>query len=624
MSPATKSKTKSKEKPSARTSKEQQKASSKLTGSANTGNGNPASAYNPASGTFHSLDTAPMASSPPLSSNGRFRNMDDTDEHSGSSHGTAVEYDSLSNNGSCSGESEDHKEKGASTVPRQENIPGTDNEKREKIRQKNEKKHQRQRERRAQELHERCSGYLMSRKLEALSQQLVAMGFSSERATLALMLNGGRVEESVNWLFEVSEEEAQKKDGVSHLKIDINEEFARIAQLEARFKCLKQDVERAVVACEGDLDKAEETLKSQRPEPTVAPPKAEETSNAKHFLIPQERPTDSVSTQLNRAERDIHYGKGVAAVSTIEHGNRNMQFSRTNQLKPTAEKRWQAGSSSSLPHSMDSSVQIAPPSVKMMSQLGVEGRNIQQGPVREPVIMMQRPQSVSFKQIPVAKISASPPGTSGWYANNGLGVEGMNVNGTLVHNQNTGSLRAESPSSQHFFSQAQINRNMGQDNVSSNHYHLQAQYPPHTFISSTVDPAAAMLGGSWNTTGASSAPLTVPSSLGLFSGWGSAGTSGSASHVDWNTRDMMSRCDYNSIDWTLESNISSSNSNGLMPGLYSMSKAGTNDSHIGGFQDRGIPVEAAASSGGPREWTSPFAGKDIFSVPRQFVTSPSP
>ncbi|KAK6144133.1 hypothetical protein DH2020_020953 [Rehmannia glutinosa] len=54
-------------------------------------------------------------------------------------------------------------------------VPGADNDKREKIRQKNEK-HQRQKERRAQELHERCSGYLMSRKLEALAQQIVAMG----------------------------------------------------------------------------------------------------------------------------------------------------------------------------------------------------------------------------------------------------------------------------------------------------------------------------------------------------------------------------------------------------------------------------------------------------------------
>ncbi|GJR46054.1 UBA-like protein [Tanacetum coccineum] len=64
------------------------------------------------------------------------------------------------------------------------------------------KRHQRQKERRAQELHERCSGYLMSRKLEGLAQQLVTIRFSYERATMAIILNEGKVEQSVAWLFE--------------------------------------------------------------------------------------------------------------------------------------------------------------------------------------------------------------------------------------------------------------------------------------------------------------------------------------------------------------------------------------------------------------------------------------
>ncbi|GJW18408.1 UBA-like protein [Tanacetum coccineum] len=46
------------------------------------------------------------------------------------------------------------------------------------------------------------SGYLMSRKLEGLAQQLVAMRFSYERATMAIILNEGKVEQSVAWLFE--------------------------------------------------------------------------------------------------------------------------------------------------------------------------------------------------------------------------------------------------------------------------------------------------------------------------------------------------------------------------------------------------------------------------------------
>lgn len=111
MSPASKSKSK----PSGKASKEQQKAPIKPSGSANAGNGVPASAYNPISGTFHTLDTSSVATSPPYHDNGRFRNIDDTDEHSSRPHGTVSEYDSVSNNGSCSGESEDPKEKFANS-----------------------------------------------------------------------------------------------------------------------------------------------------------------------------------------------------------------------------------------------------------------------------------------------------------------------------------------------------------------------------------------------------------------------------------------------------------------------------------------------------------------------------
>ncbi|PQP93913.1 uncharacterized protein Pyn_07310 [Prunus yedoensis var. nudiflora] len=63
----------------------------------------------------------------------------------------------------------------------------------------------------------------MSRKLEALAQQLVAMGFSLERATMAFILNEGRVEESVAGLFEGGEDTDKPRDqnfGGGNLKID--------------------------------------------------------------------------------------------------------------------------------------------------------------------------------------------------------------------------------------------------------------------------------------------------------------------------------------------------------------------------------------------------------------------
>ncbi|KAG0496078.1 hypothetical protein HPP92_000769 [Vanilla planifolia] len=122
---------------------------------------------------------------------------------------TTADYDSISINGSCSGDSEDHKEKITCTAPRTETIPGFDNDKKDKNKLKNERKHQRQKERRAQELHERCIGFLTSRKFEALSHQLIAMGFSSDRANMALIANEGRMEESVAWLLLDGEENKQ-------------------------------------------------------------------------------------------------------------------------------------------------------------------------------------------------------------------------------------------------------------------------------------------------------------------------------------------------------------------------------------------------------------------------------
>jgi len=673
MSPASKSNTKSKDKTSAKSAIEQPKASVKSSGSTNSVTGNPANAYNPISGTFHTLEIPAAAAFPPLHDNGRFRNIDDTDEHSSSPHGTVSEYDSVSNNGSCSGESEDIKEKIINST-RQETIPGLDSDRREKIRQRNEKKHQRQRERRAQELHDRCSGYLMSRKLERLSQQLVAMGFSHERAILALMLNEGRVEESVNWLFEGSEEEAQKDSKLEsggNLKIDINEELAQISAMEMRYKCSKQEVERAVVACEGDLVKAEETLQPQKQEPPATPPRQEYTADTNNLRRLHEKPVPvtSVTAQQRMNEQDFNYKTAIPVPTYSEPGSRNLQ--PLNQPKPLADKRWGAtgsspafsssmgpsmqvappstkldvqlgftegvgttGSSSAFsssmgpsmqvapPSSMGPSMQAAPPSTKLGVQLGFTGnerKNVQQI-VREPV----SPQSMNAKQNTVPYASATPSVTAGWYSNNVPGVEHMRSNVKLLSNQSTGSLGLVNQSSQQFYHPVSYKQNpfpySGPVNYTSNG--LGGTRSPSLTVPSQLQ-------GSYGKTTASLPSLAAPSSLGLFIGWGSAGTLGS-SHVDWNTGGLMSEFDYTSIDWTLDSNMLSSKSNGLWLGLSSLLRntsstrtSSTNSSFLSGLQDSGVAKETS-SSAGSREWTSPFAGKDIFSLPRQFVTSPSP
>ncbi|KAF8403576.1 hypothetical protein HHK36_011680 [Tetracentron sinense] len=646
MSPASRSKCK--DKSSTRVAKEQQKASSKPCGPASSGSGIPASAYNPVSGTFHTIETAAIASSPPPNNNGRFRNIDETDEYSGSSLGTGAEYDSVSNNDSCSGESEDHKEKTASTNVRQEAIPGSDNDKRDKIRQKNERKHQRQRERRAQELHERCSGYLMSRKLEALAQQLVAMGFSSERATMALMLNEGRVEESVAWLLEGGEEATQHKDsnlesGGGNLKIEIAEELARIADMETRYKCSRQEVERAVVACEGDLEKAAETLRVQNQEPPAAPPKPEETGdppavNGGKLAVSvthtpmrlQTKPTASVTIQQRRDERDFNYTKASAAamaVASLESGNRTLPSLRKTQQKSewarpqletlAAEKRWpSAVSIPSVSYSLASPLPVAPPPAAKLEArnvvLGNEVRNLQPGTVREPVIMMQRPQSINSKQNPATSISASPSGTAGGtYPNIVAGIENIK--------SNTGYPHIPTPT----------------NNLSQQQYYHQPHYQRQPqFVSSPVDSPASVWGGPWSTTG-TSASLAAPPPLGLFSGWASTGSSGSSSPVDWNTGGSIPECDYTNIDWTLESNTSARRS-GLWMGLknsqttYDLWSPSTSRGAERAMRSATTSIEALQDGGGgvsdttsvgSHEWTSPFAGKDLFSVPRQFATS---
>uniref|UniRef100_A0A5B6ZRW6 UBA domain-containing protein n=1 Tax=Davidia involucrata TaxID=16924 RepID=A0A5B6ZRW6_DAVIN len=649
MSPASRSKTKDK-----KAGNEPQKASSKPSGHANAGSGVPASGYNPLLGTFHTLETVSVSSAPPLHTNDRFRNIDETDDHSGNSLGTG-EYDSVSNNDSWSGESEDQKEKASHPPLRQEvAIPGADNDKREKIRQKNERKHQRQKEKRAQELHERCNGYLMSRKLEALAQQLVAMGFSSERGTMALILNEGRVEESVAWLFEGGEEADKHRehnlDSGSNLKIDISEELARIADMEIRFKCSKQEVERAIVACEGDLEKAAETLGLQKQEPPSAQPQPEETgdpptvSNGKLPVAVSQNPlraqpnsNSSTIIQQKRDEKDFNYAKTAVTIgASVESGGKNLQPLRRIQLKlewakqqqtaMPAEKRWpSAGSNPSVSYSLASPLQATAPAAKMEARYvaaGNELKNLQLGSVREPVVVMQRPQPLNTKQVPTTSISSSPPGSAAsWYPNS---VDIMKPNG-LPHIPSTRSL---SPS-----------------NLTSNQFYNQLHYQQHQqFVSSggSMDsPGTSRGNGSWSRT-VTSPTVAAASSLGLFSGLGSNGSSGSSSPVDWNTGGSMLQLDYTNIDWTLDRGSSSSRSIGLWQGLASVTR---NNSHIydsytsglnartalrpglsnrNGVSNGGAAAAAAeTSAGGSREWSSPFEERDLFSLPRQFVSSPS-
>uniref|UniRef100_A0A2N9FT56 UBA domain-containing protein n=1 Tax=Fagus sylvatica TaxID=28930 RepID=A0A2N9FT56_FAGSY len=606
MSPASRSKSKDK-----KASKEPQKPSAKSSGPANAGSGTPASAYNPLLGTFHTLEMSPTSSPSPLHSNGRFGNMDETDEHPGGLLVAGVEYDSVSNNGSWSGESEDHKEKSSNLLIRQETIPGAEGDKREKIRQKNERKHQRQKERRAQELHERCSGYLMSRKLEALAQQLVVMGFPHERATMALILNEGKVEQSVNWLFEGGEEAEKHGDqnlsGRSNLKIDISEELARIADMETRYKCSKQDVERAVVACEGDLEKAVETLEAMKLDPPSAPPKPEETGDPptiKKWMI-------GISTTQKQQ---------FTVVGSSEPGTwENVQSLCSKRIQPKLEMGKTPTNCDAMPL----------PAEKRWAKCRIKSF------------------SFLFFDIAIAGVGSSTsqdrnPLFSCWKSS-ARNSEGTNYNDAeATISQNKAVMKSNG-----FLQQIPSARSLSPNNPSSNQMYHQLQYKQQQqqFLPSSIpgdSPGTGRGNGLWSRTGASPT-LAAASSLGLFSGLGSTGSSGASSPVDWNTGGSMSHLDYASIDWTLDRNLSSTSPNGLWLGLPSFTRNNThmydlntsgvnaqpamrsvpipNGVSISGLQDNG--VVAADTSAGSREWTSPFEGKDLFSLPRRFVSSPS-
>ncbi|PIN14298.1 hypothetical protein CDL12_13075 [Handroanthus impetiginosus] len=646
MSPASRSKSRDK-----KGGKEPPKGSSKPSGHVNPSSGTPASGYNPVLGTFHTIDTAPVPSANPLHVNGRFRNIDDTDDHNGNSPGPGIEYDSVSNNGSWSGDSEDHKEKTAQPPSRPESVPGADNDKREKIRQKNERKHQRQKERRAQELHERCTGYLMSRKLEALAQQLVAMGFSHDRATMALILNEGRVEESVAWLFEAGEEDKQREhpvDGGGNLKIDISDELARITDMEIRYKASKQEVERAIVSCEGDLDKAEEILKAQKEEPPAAPSNPKETGDPPTVVADNKQPititqnplriqsksASSTTTQQKRDEKDFNYARAPAtAGSSVDPGAKNIQvlkkippkmdWTKPQQTPVPADKRWTStGSNPSASYSLASPLHASPPPSKTEARyvaVGNELKNLQLGSVKEPVVVMQRPQSINAKQAPSTSLSSSPPATAmGWYPNS---IDKVKPHGLVPP--------------------VAVSRSLSPNGISSNPFYNHLQYQSREqFVptSSSMDSIGTIrANGLWARRGASPA-LTLPSSLGLFSG---VGTSGSQSPMDWNSGSVMLQLDYTSIDWSLDRGTLSSRPNGLWTGAnYSMqNNSRTYDSFAYGVGAKSVmrPVLSNGNSGGLQdsvastdptgggswEWTSPFEERDIFSLPRQFVSSPS-
>ncbi|KAL0888070.1 hypothetical protein Bca101_012053 [Brassica carinata] len=561
-------------------------------------------AYSPLLGTFQTVESTGSSS---LHNNGRFKNIDESDSN----------CDSASNNGSWSGDSEDHhKEKAAAapTTGKQETIPGAadNNDKREKMRLKNERKHQRQKEKRAQELHERCCQFLMSRKLEVLAQQIVSMGIPHERATYALMLNEGKLEESVNWLFEGGANVDDKKlDPTSgNLKLDISQELARILELETKYKCSKQDVEKSVVTAEGDIEKAEESLRRQKQEQSTASIKVEDVSNSASSAskVSSVHTSQSSVAQLQPNSGMYHAGgevverknlgyprgssyisgqSGNQSVNPMDRINMKMELMKMQQNAAIEEKKRMSYQQTPLPRPTEEPHYVA--------ALGDHHfKRVQQQEMREPVMVMhqQRSQSAKTNVLPVSTMNTSftvaataAGGGSGWYPANRS--EAAQSNGYLP-------TRTLPPTD--------LNPNLM--------YQQQLQYQQ---FQGQVTNGHRMAGGS------SPHAVAPAASLGLFSGYGSATPS---SGLEWSTDGPVAKLDYNNIDWSLDRGLACPRPQQqyVEASPYETNMNGrTRMMGNGNGMSMAMGAQEAALVGNGREWTSPFEGKDLFSLSRQYV-----
>ncbi|CAH9070657.1 unnamed protein product [Cuscuta europaea] len=505
----------------------------------------------------------------------------------------------------------------------------------------------------AQELHEKCSGFLMSRKVDTLAQQLVAMGFSQERATIALVLNEGRLEESVAWLFE--SEEADKRNehrvggGNNNLRINISEELSHIADLELKYKCSKQEVERTVVACEGDLEKAEETLRAQKQEPFLVPLKPEENSYpptirvpiaaGSHYQNPIMAPVKApppTPIQQKTDEKDFHNAKvTITASSIVDPQLLKRVGPKTEWAKPppksiavTDTRYAGAGEGGSNPSHSHSSLQAATtiPHTKTEAPLhcsvGNELNSLQQ---LGSVTGMQRPQP---KPKPIMnnsnRMRSSPLGNGGvsWYPS----LETMKPRALMPHILGSRSLNSSNAASR-----------------TNQLYNDQLHYQQQPLVVSSN-------GGSLESSGTNRSDslwnvhqTLAATSLRPYSGIGTNPPSGPTSPlIDWKRGFPMPQFDYNNVDWRLDSGSSSSWRSGgewLTNNSYMQNNTNTYDS----FTSRhGAQVAATrppiwsngvsaipqtqggvgTTVGGLLERASPFEEKDLSGLSRPFIHSP--
>lgn len=350
-------------------------------------------------------------------------------------------------------------------------------------------------------------------------------------------------------------------------------------------------------------------------------------------------------------EKDLYTTHAFTAGSPVDSMSQNplslermqskLEWAKAQQIRMPEEKRWPvAASTTSASFSLSPALQASPPPAKVEAHfVGIgNGQNSQPlvpvrepvtviqrhqplGHIREPVTVTQQPQFVNGKMGPSKSVSLSSVGTvASWYPGN---VETLKSNGFVPSVSATRSLTPV---------------NVGTSQL----YNQFSAQPSQPFASSSdpMEPLGITRGNGLRSRISASPAISAASSLGLFSGFGGNVSSGSSLPLDWNSGSTMAHFDYSSIDWSFDRGSSMSSPSAVQIGTNGFMKHETRvydsfPSGVGvkssmrrvlsnggsvGLQDGVVPPETSSMKGS-REWTSPFEERDLFSLPRQFVSS---
>lgn len=317
------------------------------------------------------------------------------------------------------------------------------------------------------------------------------MGFPAEESLVSLMLNDGGVENSVTWLIDRGiDMENVHQDPTNGLKIDISNEMAEIAWMRMKFNCTAQDVERIVVSCEGDLEKTAETLMSNHQEPADCEPPISIANQVSSSMV---RPITKLHAELKLASQ-INIQQPMKGVQM--ESNYYSTVSRNEILAPKSRTVGPCFLSSTL--STDISIQIQEEALRKAGGL-----------------THHHPKSMNAMQMIESNLDELSPANAEWNPIELSDIVMVKERCLCQSNQNT-------------------------------------------FMSSSEDLGTngCAVGSSHGAKGTICRRVysVIPSSsLGLFSGWRSSGSSGLSLPLDWSMGDLVPLCDYNTIDWSIES-----------------------------------------------------------------------